>query len=95
MITERSKRKQENTIDSIFDNYPPVVENLEHEETYFKFLNEEIIKLDKAVHSVWVCSRKLNRSAQGTHRLFALRSMMDLLSGRLFPPYSPVSYLSL
>lgn len=65
MIAERSQCKQENAIDSIFDNYPSVVENLEHEETYFKFLNEEIVKLDKAVHDVWICSRKLNRSAQG------------------------------
>lgn len=65
MIAERSQCKQENSIDSIFDNYPSIVENLEHEETYFKFLNEEIVKLDKAVHEVWVCSRKLNRSAQG------------------------------
>lgn len=65
MIAERSLCKQENSIDSIFDNFPSVVENLEHEETYFKFLNEEIVQLDRAVHNVWVCSRKLNRSAQG------------------------------
>ncbi|KAG0269663.1 hypothetical protein BGZ95_001967 [Linnemannia exigua] len=77
MITERSQCKQENTIDSIFDNFPPVVENLEHEETYFRFLNEEIVKLDKAVHNVWVCSRKLNRSAQDVPQ------ELDLLSSVL------------
>ncbi|KAG0375340.1 hypothetical protein BGX24_009240 [Mortierella sp. AD032] len=76
MIAERSQCKQENIIDSIFDNYPPVVENLEHEETYFKFLNEEIVKLDKAVHDVLVCSRKLNRSAQDVPQELDLLSSM-------------------
>ncbi|KAF8939953.1 hypothetical protein BGZ58_008217 [Dissophora ornata] len=64
MIVERSLMKQENTIDSIFDNFPPVVENLEHEETYFKHLNEEILKLDAAVKQVRKCAWKLSRSAQ-------------------------------
>lgn len=78
MIAERSQCKQENSIDSIFDNYPSVVENLEHEETYFKFLNEEIVKLDRAVHDVWVCSRKLNRSAQDVpQELDLLSTMLD------------------
>ncbi|KAF9155711.1 hypothetical protein BG015_008845 [Linnemannia schmuckeri] len=78
VISERSQCKQENSIDSIFDNYPPVVENLEHEETYFKFLNEEIVKLEKAVHDVWVCSRKLNRSAQDVpQELDLLSTMLD------------------
>ncbi|KAF9125050.1 hypothetical protein BGX30_000635 [Mortierella sp. GBA39] len=78
MIAERSQCKQENSIDSIFDNYPSVVENLEHEETYFKFLSEEIVKLDKAVHDVWVCSRKLNRSAQDVpQELDLLSTMLD------------------
>ncbi|KAF9279791.1 hypothetical protein BGZ88_012549 [Linnemannia elongata] len=78
MIAERSQCKQENSIDSIFDNYPSVVENLEHEETYFKFLNEEIVKLDKAVHDVWICSRKLNRSAQDVpQELDLLSTMLD------------------
>ncbi|KAG0282532.1 hypothetical protein BGZ96_000376 [Linnemannia gamsii] len=78
MIAERSLCKQENSIDSIFDNFPSVVENLEHEETYFKFLNEEIVQLDKAVHNVWVCSRKLNRSAQDVpQELDLLSTMLD------------------
>ena len=65
MIVKRSLMKQENAIDSIFDNFPPVVENLEHEETYFKHLNEEILRLDAAVQKVRKCARKLSRSAQG------------------------------
>ncbi|KAF9536615.1 hypothetical protein EC957_010312, partial [Mortierella hygrophila] len=70
--------QQENSIDSIFDNYPSVVENLEHEETYFMFLNEEVVKLDKAAHDVWVCSRKLIRSAQDVpQELDLLSSMLD------------------
>ncbi|KAF9084735.1 hypothetical protein BGX29_002406 [Mortierella sp. GBA35] len=78
MIAERSQCKQENNVDSIFDNHPPVVDNLEHEETYFKFLNEEIVNLDKAVHDVWVCSRKLNRSAQDVpQELDLLSTVLD------------------
>ncbi|KAF9120348.1 hypothetical protein BGW39_011484 [Mortierella sp. 14UC] len=78
MIAARSQCKQENAIDSIFDNYLSVVENLEHEETYFKFLNEEIVKLDKAVHDVLVCSRKLNRSAQDVpQELDLLSTILD------------------
>ncbi|KAF9080264.1 hypothetical protein BGX23_002385, partial [Mortierella sp. AD031] len=78
MIAERSQCKQENNVDSIFDNHPPVVDNLEHEETYFKFLNEEIVSLDKAVHDVWVCSRKLNRSAQDVpQELDLLSTVLD------------------
>ncbi|KAF9900521.1 hypothetical protein EC991_007212 [Linnemannia zychae] len=76
MIAARSQCKQENTIDSIFDNYPSIVENLEHEETYFKFLNEEIVKLEKAVHDVWVCSRKLNRSTHDVPQELDLLSVM-------------------
>ncbi|KAF9536118.1 hypothetical protein EC957_000299, partial [Mortierella hygrophila] len=56
----------------------PELQNLEHEETYFMFLNEEVVKLDKAVHDVWVCSRKLIRSAQDVpQELHLLSSMLD------------------
>ncbi|KAG0200916.1 hypothetical protein BGX28_006163 [Mortierella sp. GBA30] len=64
VISDRSRRKQESTIDSIYDNFAPAVDNLEHEETYFKYLNEEILKLETAVQHVRRCSRKLSRSAQ-------------------------------
>lgn len=65
MITERSQCKQESLVDSIFDNYPPVVDDLEHEEKYFEYLNSEILKLEDAVQLVRKCSRKLSRSTQG------------------------------
>ncbi|KAF9932246.1 hypothetical protein FBU30_008668 [Linnemannia zychae] len=78
IIVERSQLKQENFIDSIFDNFPQEIENLEHEETYFKHLNDEIVKLDKAVRDVWICSRKLNRSAQDVpQELSHLSDMID------------------
>ncbi|KAG0370765.1 hypothetical protein BC939DRAFT_462796 [Gamsiella multidivaricata] len=64
MITQRSQIKQDNTIDSIFDNFPPAVENLDHEETYFKHLNDEILKLDTAIQQVRKHARNLSRSTQ-------------------------------
>ncbi|KAG0053855.1 hypothetical protein BGZ83_000329 [Gryganskiella cystojenkinii] len=64
MISERSIRKQESNIDSIFDNFPPVVDQLDHEEMYFKHLNEEIVRLEAAVQLARKCSRKLSRSQQ-------------------------------
>ncbi|KAF9326243.1 hypothetical protein BG006_010309 [Podila minutissima] len=64
MITDRSQCKQESLVDSIFDNYPPVVDDLEHEEKYFEHLNSEILKLEGAVQLVRKCSRKLSRSTQ-------------------------------
>ncbi|KAF9574930.1 hypothetical protein EC968_004931 [Mortierella alpina] len=64
MIADRSRRKQDNNLDSIFDNFSPIVDNLEHEETYFGFLSEEILNLEKAVLEVRKCSRKLSRSMQ-------------------------------
>ena len=70
MISERSIRKQESNIDSIFDNFPPVVDHLDHEEMYFKHLNEEIVRLEAAVQRARKCSRKLSRSQQG--KLFFL-----------------------
>ncbi|KAG0330533.1 hypothetical protein BGZ99_000003 [Dissophora globulifera] len=78
IIAERSQTKQENAVDSIFDNFPPVVENLEHEETYFQHLNEEILKLDAAVQRVRKCSRKLSRSAQDVpEQLEILTGVLD------------------
>ncbi|KAG0089856.1 hypothetical protein BGZ93_009639 [Podila epicladia] len=64
MITDRSQCKQDSLVDSIFDNYPPVVDDLEHEEKYFEHLNSEILKLEGAVQLVRKCSRKLSRSTQ-------------------------------
>ncbi|KAF9950881.1 hypothetical protein BGZ70_001194 [Mortierella alpina] len=64
VISDRSRRKQDNNLDSIFDHFSPIVENLEHEETYFGFLGEEILNLDRAVQQVRKCSRKLSRSMQ-------------------------------
>ncbi|KAF9384717.1 hypothetical protein CPC16_008327 [Podila verticillata] len=64
MIMGRSQCKQESLVDSIFDNYPPVVDDLEHEEKYFEHLNSEILRLESAVQLVRKCSRKLSRSTQ-------------------------------
>ncbi|CAO3570749.1 unnamed protein product [Mortierella alpina] len=64
VLSDRSRRKQDNNLDSIFDDFLPTVENLEHEETYFGFLGEEILNLDRAVQQVRKCSRKLSRSMQ-------------------------------
>ncbi|KAF9282795.1 hypothetical protein BGZ68_005753 [Mortierella alpina] len=64
VISDRSRCKQDNNLDSIFDNFSPVVDNLEHEETYFRFLSEEIMNLEKAVQQVRKCSRKLSRATQ-------------------------------
>ncbi|KAF9104558.1 hypothetical protein BGX27_010048 [Mortierella sp. AM989] len=78
MIAERSLIKQESALDSIFDNFPPVVENLEHEETYFKHLNDEISNLDKAVQQARKCARKLSRSAADVpQQLEILSSVLD------------------
>ncbi|KAF9354289.1 hypothetical protein BGX26_007893 [Mortierella sp. AD094] len=78
MIAERSSIKQESALDSIFDNFPPVVENLEHEETYFKHLNEEILNLDKAVQQARKHARKLSRSTQDVpQQLEILSSVLD------------------
>lgn len=67
---ERSRTKQENAIDSIFDNFPRTVdENLENEETYFKHFNDEILKLNAAIQQVRKFARKLSRSAQGNQDL--------------------------
>ncbi|GJJ70340.1 uncharacterized protein EMPS_02689 [Entomortierella parvispora] len=64
MISERSIRKQESHIDSIFDNFPQIVEQLDHEEMYFKYLKEQIVRLEAAVQQARKCSRKLSRSQQ-------------------------------
>ncbi|KAF9985116.1 hypothetical protein BGZ75_003351 [Mortierella antarctica] len=64
VISDRSRRKQDNNLDSIFDDFSPIVDNLEHEEIYFGFLSQEILNLEKAVQQVRKCSRKLSRSMQ-------------------------------
>ncbi|KAK3818932.1 MAG: hypothetical protein J3Q66DRAFT_179887 [Benniella sp.] len=64
VILERSRTKQLNAIDSIFDNFPRTIENLENEETYFKHFKDEILNLDAAIQQVKRCARKLSRSAQ-------------------------------
>ncbi|KAF9173299.1 hypothetical protein BGX21_008109 [Mortierella sp. AD011] len=78
MIAERSSIKQESALDSIFDDFPPVVENLEHEETFFKHLNEEILNLDKAVQQARKHARKLSRCTQDVpQQLEVLSSVLD------------------
>ncbi|KAF8976244.1 hypothetical protein BGZ46_008424 [Entomortierella lignicola] len=78
MIAERSLVKQESALDSIFDNFSSVVENLEHEETYFKHLNDEIVNLDNAVQYARKCARKLSRSTQDVpQQLEILSSVLD------------------
>ncbi|KAF9981895.1 hypothetical protein BGZ65_003458 [Modicella reniformis] len=64
MIVERSQAKQLNAIDSIFDNFPRTVENLENEETYFRHFNDETLKLEAAIQQVRKYARKLSRSTQ-------------------------------
>ncbi|KAG0033648.1 hypothetical protein BGZ81_007775 [Podila clonocystis] len=78
MITDRSQCKQESLVDSIFDNYPPVVDDLDHEEKYFEHLNSEILKLEGAVQLVRKCSRKLSRSTQDVpQQLDILGTVLD------------------
>ncbi|KAG0003572.1 hypothetical protein BGZ79_000538 [Entomortierella chlamydospora] len=78
MIAERSSIKQESALDSIFDDFPPVVENLEHEETFFKHLNEEILNLDRAVQQARKHARKLSRCTQDVpQQLEILSSVLD------------------
>ncbi|KAG0246815.1 hypothetical protein BGX31_008058 [Mortierella sp. GBA43] len=64
MIVERSRTKQVNAIDSIFDNFPRRIENLENEEAYFKHFSDEIVKLDEATQLVRKYARRLSRSTQ-------------------------------
>ncbi|KAF9427391.1 hypothetical protein BGZ94_004991 [Podila epigama] len=78
MITERSLCKQESIVDSIFDNFSPVVDDLEHQEMYFEHLNSEILKLEGAVQLVRKCSRRLSRSAQDVpQQLDILGTILD------------------
>jgi len=81
MISERSVRKQESHIDSIFDNLPQIVEQLDHEEMYFKYLKEQIVRLEMAVQQARKCSRKLSRSQQGkNHSSLSLESVNGVSS---------------
>ncbi|KAF9430973.1 hypothetical protein BGZ76_000634 [Entomortierella beljakovae] len=78
LISERSLIKQASTLDSIFDNFSPVVENLEHEETFFNHLNSEIQSLGSAVQRVRKCARKLSRCTQDVpQQLEILAGVLD------------------
>ncbi|KAG0016270.1 hypothetical protein BGZ82_001139 [Podila clonocystis] len=62
MITDRSQCKQESLVDSIFDNYPPVVDDLDHEEKYFEHLNSEILKLEDVPQQLDILGTVLDRA---------------------------------
>ncbi|KAG0335564.1 hypothetical protein BG000_007425 [Podila horticola] len=62
MITDRSQCKQESLVDSIFDNYPPAVDDLEHEEKYFEHLNSEILKLEDVPQQLDILGTVLDRA---------------------------------
>ncbi|KAF9281516.1 hypothetical protein BGZ74_002329 [Mortierella antarctica] len=62
MITDRSQYKQDSLVDSIFDNFPPVVDDLEHEEKYFEHLNSEILKLEDVPQQLDILGTALDRA---------------------------------